>query len=136
MWDERLSQSDSAPYGIAGPEHDRPDDEATNVTEENGRARHVLDSPGKRVLLGAQVVDDEFDGGVEQLDDENQCKRSDHHRRRNRINGQDDGDRYEQEREDQAFAKRRFVFERGEKSVQRPADFGQNADPWWRLGPP
>ena len=91
------------------PEEDRPNDEAVQIAEENRGARHVLDALREWVLLGAQVIDDEFDRGVEQFDDEDQGERSDHQRGGDRVDGEDDRERNQQEREDQAFAERLYA---------------------------
>jgi hypothetical protein len=58
-------RADAAPDGVVGPEHDHPDDDAVDVTEKHGGARHVFDALGERMDLRPHVVDDPLDGGVE-----------------------------------------------------------------------
>ena len=83
--------ANAAPNGVFGPQQNGPDDDAVDVTQENGGARHIFDALGKRVDLGADVVDDPLDSGIEELDDENQNERRDHQRGRDGVDGQPDG---------------------------------------------
>ena len=87
-----------------------PDDNAVDVTQEDGGARHVFDPLGEGVDLGADVVDDPLDGGIEQLDDEDQNQRRDHERGRDGVDREPDRQRDEQDGKDEVFAEGRLVL--------------------------
>ena len=87
-----------------GEDDEPPHRGAVHITQEDRCAGHVLRPLGHGMLRGRNVVDGPFDRGVQQLDDDDDEQRCDHHRGADRLNREDDGERSENDDEYKIFA--------------------------------
>ena len=96
-----------------------PNDDDDHATQQHGGATQILGSLGKLVIVEAHPIDDSFDRGIEQFDDENQQERSDQQRPLAKRQWQEDGKWQEYQRQKQLLPKRMFVQERCRQSGLR-----------------
>ena len=77
------------------------------------------------MLFGSKVINDPFDRGVEQLDDQNENQRGDHEPGAYGVDRKNDRQWHQQECENQVLPERWFVLEGGRETVDRIPNRGQ-----------
>ena len=98
---EEFEPQNSMPIG---DEDDPPHHDAIHIAQEDRCAGHVFRPLCHRMLRGRNVVNGPLDRGVQQLDDDDQEQRCDHHRGGDRVHRKNDRERSENDDEYQILA--------------------------------